>query len=35
MRTALEWASTTFAQDDLLRLVSALGPYWQRTRARP
>ena len=28
MRTALEWASTTFAQDDLLRLVSALGPYW-------
>jgi predicted ATPase/class 3 adenylate cyclase/DNA-binding CsgD family transcriptional regulator len=28
MRTALEWASATFAQDDLLRLVSALGPYW-------
>ncbi len=28
MRTALEWASTTFAQDDLLRLVSALGHYW-------
>ena len=28
MRTALEWASSRFAQDDLLRLVSALGPYW-------
>ena len=28
MRTALEWASATIAQDDLLRLVSALGPYW-------
>ena len=28
MRTALEWASTTFAHEELLRLAHALGPYW-------
>jgi len=28
MRAALEWASATFAHEDLLTLVSALGHYW-------